>query len=66
MNLSIAQLARLEVASAGNNFLKGDYAKAAWEYLAAARMEAYVHDEQMRTQLVERAIAFAFAAPIGP
>ena len=38
MNLSNIQLARLEIVSAGNNFLKGDYVKAASQYLSASRM----------------------------
>jgi hypothetical protein len=60
-----SQQARVEIVSAGNNFLKGDYGKAAWEFLSAARMEAYVREEATRVDLVERAIAFAFIAPIG-
>lgn len=43
-NLSNYHHARMEAISAGNNFLKGDYTKAALQYLAAARMEAYVKD----------------------
>jgi len=59
------QLARLECVSAGNNYLKGDYAKAALQYLNASRMEAFVQDEATKTNLVERAISFVFIAPIG-
>jgi hypothetical protein len=36
--LSNLQNARLEAISAGNNFLKGDYGKAAWQYFSACRM----------------------------
>jgi len=43
-NLSNYHHARIEAISAGNNFLKGDYTKAALQYLTAARMEAYVKD----------------------
>jgi hypothetical protein len=43
-NLSNYHHARIEAISAGNNFLKGEYTKAAMQYLAAARMEAYVKD----------------------
>lgn len=38
------QLARLERVSAGNNFLKKEYAKAAAQYLSSSRMEAFVKD----------------------
>lgn len=58
-------MARLEIVSAGNNFLKGEYAKAALQYLTASRMEAFVKDEPKKIALVETAIAFAFIAPIG-
>ncbi len=43
-NLSNYHHARIEAISAGNNFLKADYTKAAMQFLAAARMEAYVKD----------------------
>ncbi len=50
--LNITQIARLEIISAGNNFLKGDYLKAANQYLSSARMEAFVKDEPAKTTLV--------------
>lgn len=52
--------------SAGNNLLKGDYVKASWQYLAASRMEAYLRQEGKKLELVNRAIALAFAAPVSP
>lgn len=52
MPLNINQLARLEAISAGNNCLKGDYAHAAAQYLSSSRMEAFVKDEKMKTDLV--------------
>jgi len=42
----------LEAISAGNNFLKGEYGKAAWQYLSACRMEAFVKDELAKISLV--------------
>jgi hypothetical protein len=63
-NLSNFDHARIEVISAGNNFLKGDYTKAALQYLTAARMEAYVKDELKKMELINKAIAFIFVAPI--
>ena len=65
MNLSNLQVARLEIVSAGNNFLKKDYVKAAAQYLSASRMEAFLKDENKKITLAEKAIAFAFIAPIG-
>ena len=59
------QLARLEIISAGNNYLRGDYVKAAAQYLSSSRMEAFVKDEKTKIELVEKAIAFAFISPIG-
>ena len=44
ITLSMVQNARLEVVSAGNNFLKRDFIKAAVQYLNASRMEAYVQN----------------------
>ena len=44
ITLNITQNARLEKVSAGNNFLKRDFVKAAAQYLTASRMEAYVQD----------------------
>ena len=44
ITLSMAQNARLEVVSAGNNFLKRDFVKATVQYLNASRMEAYVQN----------------------
>jgi hypothetical protein len=66
MGLNQVQHGRLEIVSAGTNFLKGDYAKAAVQYLTASRMEAFVKDEATKMDLVEKAIAFAFIAPITP
>jgi hypothetical protein len=43
-NLNNIEYARIEAISAGNNFLKGDYCKAAMQYLTASRMEAYLKD----------------------
>lgn len=63
-NLTIDQHARIEAINAGNNFLKGDYTKAALQYLAAARMEAYVKDEIKKNELINKSIAFIFIAPI--
>lgn len=54
----------MEAVSAGNNFLKGDYTKAAMQYLAAGRMEAYVKEEGKKVELMSKAIAFIFIAPI--
>lgn len=51
MNLSNIQLARLEIVSAGNNFLKGDYVKSATQYLSASRMEAFVKDDKTKKEL---------------
>lgn len=65
-NLTNYHHARIEAINAGNNFLKGDYTKAAMQYLAAARMEAYVKDENKKMELVNKAIAFIFVAPISP
>lgn len=62
--LSNYQHARIEAISAGNNFLKGDYTKAALQYLTAARMEAYVREEAKKLELINKAIAFIFVAPI--
>ena len=56
----------IEAINAGNNFLKGDYTKAAMQYLAAARMEAYVKDENKKMEFINKAIAFIFVAPISP
>ncbi len=63
-NLSNFQHARIETISAGNNLLKGDYSKAALQYLTAARMEAYVKDEEKKMELINKAVAFIFVAPI--
>ncbi len=62
--LNINQLARLEIVSAGNNFLKGDYSKAAAQYLSSSRMESFVKNDQIKTNLIEKAIAFVFISPI--
>lgn len=65
-SLSNYHHARIEAISAGNNFLKGDYTKAALQYLTAARMEAYVKDQGKKLDLINKAIAFIFIAPISP
>jgi hypothetical protein len=36
------------------------------QYLAAARMEAYVKDEAKKLELINKAIAFIFISPISP
>ncbi len=58
--LNINQLARLEIVSAGNNFLKGDYSKAAAQYLSSSRMESFVKNDQIKANLIEKLIAFVF------
>ena len=63
-NLTLEQIARVEAINAGNNYLKGNYTEASAQYLAAARMEAYVKDQATKAELINKSIAFAFVAPI--